>query len=374
MDKNFLVTKSNYFIMNSSYDLSLEEQKLILTLASMVQPNDEEFKPYIFKISEFMELLGVENQSKYTEIPKITKELMKKVFEIHEENKLIQTAWISGAIYEKGSGRVILKFNPDLKPYMLQLKEQFTQYQLANILTMKSKYSPRIYEILKCNEFRKQGYIEIELEELKKLLRTEGMYRQYQDFKRKVIMQAQKEIKKLTDISFEFEEIKTGRKVTSLKFYIKANNSKTANKPLMLPTADNEISATVTELEEAPLEKISEDMAFGFKNVQSIMNEHTISDREALAILTSSNGDFNVIKKVYDNGKNKEIPNFIGWMISMVKPGAYIEPKKNYGKDSFNNYDQRIYDYSDLERKLLGWDKNETDDAGKNFNQGNMNV
>lgn len=29
MDKNYLVTKLNYFIMNSSYDLSLEEQKLI---------------------------------------------------------------------------------------------------------------------------------------------------------------------------------------------------------------------------------------------------------------------------------------------------------------------------------------------------------
>ena len=64
MEKNYLVTKSNYFIMNSSYDLSLEEQKIILTLASMVQPNDEEFKPYIFKISDFMELLGVNTKTK----------------------------------------------------------------------------------------------------------------------------------------------------------------------------------------------------------------------------------------------------------------------------------------------------------------------
>src|ERR1035437_4803881 len=212
MERNYVVTKSNYFIMNTSYDLSLEEQKIILTLASIVQPNDEEFKPYIFKIADFMELLGVDTKTKYTEVPKITRELMKKVFEIHDEKKLIQTAWISGAIYEKGSGRVTLKFNPDLKPYMLQLKEQFTQYQLANILTMKSKYSPRIYEILKCNEFKKQGYIEIEIEELKKLLRTEDMYPRYNDFKRKIIEQTQKELKKLTDISFEFEEIKTGRK------------------------------------------------------------------------------------------------------------------------------------------------------------------
>ena len=61
MDKKYLVTKSNYFIMNSSYDLSLEEQKLILTLASMVQPNDEEFKAYKFKIADFIRLLGIEN-------------------------------------------------------------------------------------------------------------------------------------------------------------------------------------------------------------------------------------------------------------------------------------------------------------------------
>ena len=40
MHENFLVTKSNDFIMKSAYDLSLEEQRLILVLASMVQPED----------------------------------------------------------------------------------------------------------------------------------------------------------------------------------------------------------------------------------------------------------------------------------------------------------------------------------------------
>lgn len=65
MNENYLVTKSNYFIMNSSYDLSLEEQKIILTLASMVQPEDEEFKSYKFSIKEFRELLGGEDKSKY---------------------------------------------------------------------------------------------------------------------------------------------------------------------------------------------------------------------------------------------------------------------------------------------------------------------
>ncbi|OOO61250.1 replication initiation protein, partial [Clostridium tepidum] len=223
MNENYIIKKSNYFIMNSNYDLSLEEQKLILTLASMVQPDDEEFKPYKFRIFEFMKLLGVDTKTKYTEVPKITKELMKKVFEIQEEDNLIQTAWISSAVYKKGSGYVELTFSPYLKPYMLKLNTMFTQYKLTNILSMKSKYSPRIYEILKCNEFKKQGYVELGVEELRKLLKAENIYPRYNDFKRKIILQTQKELKKISDISFEFEEIKTGRKVTSIKFYIKCN-------------------------------------------------------------------------------------------------------------------------------------------------------
>lgn len=236
MDKNYLVTKSNYFIMNSSYDLSLEEQKLVLTLASMVQPDDEEFKPYEFRTIDFMKLLGVKDKSKYTEVPKITKELMKKVFEIQEGNTLIQTAWLSGVRYEKGSETVILKFNPDLKPYMLKLNSMFTQYKLANILSMKSKYSPRIYEILKCNEFRKQEYMDIKIDELRNLLKADNIYPMYADFKRYVLNRTKKELRKLSDISFEFEEIKTGRKVTSIRFYIHKNKIESSNE------VNNEIS------------------------------------------------------------------------------------------------------------------------------------
>lgn len=223
MNDNYLVAKSNYFIMNGSYDLSLEEQKIILTLASMIQPEDDEFKTYDFRIADFMALLGVKDQSKYTEIPKITRDLMKKVLEIHEGNRIIQVAWLNSAIYDKGSGQVTLRFSPDLKPYMLQLKERFTQYQLTNVLMMKSKYSPRVYEILKANEFKKQGYIEIDITELRKLLKAEDIYPLYADFKRFIILRTQKEINQKTDISFDFKEIKTGRRVTSLKFYIKAD-------------------------------------------------------------------------------------------------------------------------------------------------------
>lgn len=347
MDKNYIVKKSNYFIMNCSYDLSLEEQKLILTLASMVQSEDEDFKPYKFKINDFMELLGVETQTKYTEVPKITKELMKKVFEIEEDDTLIQTAWLSSATYRKGSGMVELEFSPRLKPYMLKLNGLFTQYKLANILSMKSKYSPRIYEILKCNEFKQQGYIEIEVEELRKLLKADNVYPRYNDFKRKIIIQTQKELKKISDISFDFEEIKTGRKVTSIKFFIKAN--KKVNSP-------KEISVDIDTTKNDIIKLVE------------LMKDHDITYREAESIYKSGKGDLMHIAEVYKHFKNKSADNFIGLMVSQVKPGAFNKPKQSQNKTSFNNFEPRQYDYDDLEKKLLGWE-DETDLNGEEYKQ-----
>ena len=346
MDKNYLVTKSNSLI-TASYDLSLQEQKLILSLASMVQPTDEEFKEYKFKIKDFMSLLEIETKTKYTEIPKITKELMKKVFEVREGRDVIQLSWLSSARYKTGEGVVILKFDSSLKPYMLQLKELYTSYRLENILLLKSKYSLRLFELLKCNEFKKIWTIE--LETFKKLLGvTEKSYSIYQNVKNRIILQAQKELKGKTDIKFEFEEIKTGRKVTSLKFYIHSNKDKTHK----TNSASDEISATVLNYqEEIPMDHEDE-----IKSIILMMKNHNISGLEARKIYNSACGDLKHIAKIYNHFKNKNADNFVALMIKMVKPGEFIEPKKNTSKTKFNNFNGRDYDYDELEKKLLGWD------------------
>lgn len=360
MDKKYIVTKSNKLI-TANYDLSLQEQKIILTLASMVQPHDTEFKEYEFRIKDFIKLLGIKDDKKYSEVPKITKDLMKKVFEIREGKDIVQLSWLSSTRYKTGEGTVILKFDSNLKPYMLELKELYTSFKLENVLSLKSKYSIRFYEILKSNLFKK--CIEIECEELKKMAGAkEKAYNIYANFKNKVLLQAQKELCKKTDICFEFEEIKTGRKVTALKFYIKPNQ------------VQKEISATQTDPEPKAQKEISEDEAFGVRRVKELITEHDITDLEALKILKSANADFAVIQRVYNHFKNKQLDSLVGTMISMVKPGAFQEPKSNVPKTKFNDYDQRSYDYDVLEKKLLGWDKEETDIVGEKFKQSKLEV
>ncbi|WWU66767.1 replication initiation protein (plasmid) [Clostridium baratii] len=379
MDKNYLVTKSNYFIMNSSYDLSLEEQKIILTLASMVQPTDEEFKKYRFKIADFVELMGIKTQTKYTEIPKITKELMKKVFEIQEDRKLIQISWLSSATYEKGSGCVELEFSPRLKPYMLSLKEKFTQYQLINILSMKSKYSPRIYEILKCNLFKKQGCLIIEVDELKKLLKIEKSYNKYNDFKRKILLQTQKELENISNIEFEFEEIKTGRKVTALKFFIKENQkNKSKNSFKEIENKIDEIrdkkEKNIVQNEEEKEIKIDE---FEDKNIKYLYElfEEKISKKNIKKIIENAENDIEKIKRIYEYSKTQNIENLVGFMLKMVQGDNFIEPVegRKFKKETdlrFNNFPQRKYDYDKLEYRLLGWDKEDDEEPIKQVEQG----
>ncbi|WP_336624146.1 replication initiation protein [Clostridium sp.] len=309
----------------------------------------------MFKISDFMKLLGVENQAKYTEIPKITKELMKKVFEIEEGNRIIQSAWLSGTIYEKGTGCVTLKFNPDLKPYMLKLNNMFTQYRLANILSMKSKYSPRIYEILKCNEFKKQGYIDLQIEDLRKLLKAENIYPRYNDFKRKIIEQTQRELKKLSDISFDFEEIKTGRKVTSLKFYIHSNKVK--------KTTENKITHPIDEVSATVVEDIEDDIILQIRNIIKHVCNKNITDKAANEIYKSAlgnkdyvNNTLELIKEVAQYSLTQNIKtSFVGWFKTTVR--NYEKPIKKAKQLKFNNFKGRDYDYDDLEKKLLGWDQ-----------------
>lgn len=358
MNENYLVTKANTLI-TSNYDLSLEEQRLILTLASTVQPNDEDFKPYRFSIKEFMDLLGVETKSKYSVIPKITKELMQKVLEIKQENKIIQVAWLSSAEYEKGTGIVELEFSPKLKPFMLGLKEFYTSYRLKNVLELKGKYSIRMYEILKSNEFKNVAVINID--ELRKILKADkGSYLIYQNFKNRIILQAQKELKDFTDISFDFEEIKTGRKVTSIKFFIKSNRPNIINSSKKSNSFD-EISADKIE---TPLETIEN----AIQMIISITN-NKVTASEANLIWSDSEGNIDIIKTVYEYSKTQNIQiGLVGFMRKLVRPGAFNEPKKIIKENGFNNFEPREKSerYAYLEEQcLLG---HATDEEREEFN------
>ncbi len=217
--KNRIVRKSN-FLIEASYKLTAIEHKIILTLVASLNAEDKELKKYSFRVKNLVSILGLSNPNEYKHLNKITENLLKKVLVLKTEDETLQTHWLSSAKYIKGEGIVELKFDSEIKPFLLELKKRFTNYPLRYALRLRSQFSIRIYELLK--QYEKLGNRLFEVSELRRILGIgKDQYRQYTDFKKRVILVAQAELVEKTDLSFEFEELKMGHSVGQIRFIIK---------------------------------------------------------------------------------------------------------------------------------------------------------
>jgi len=218
-EKNNIVKKSNAFIENARYELTITQQKLILFVMCMVRVEDDDFRAYVIPVSEIMERMGV-SDSLYSRIKTESRDLMKKVLTIEERNaagKKVQTtlSWFSSIQYVEGSGSVQVRFDPGLKPYLLQLKGCFTTYMLDYVLPMRSSYSVRIYEFLKM-ELAFHHKVYFALEDLRTFLQIDRKpsFEHYGNIKARILLPAIREIYEHTDLQIiKLEEKKQSRKV-----------------------------------------------------------------------------------------------------------------------------------------------------------------
>ena len=179
----------------------------------------------------------------------ITRGLVSKLIEIDdlEKDRTVQTTWLSEAIYQYGEGVVNVNISNSLRGYLLGIKEQFTTYSLRVAVSLKSSYSIRMYELLM--QYKVIGKRELTIKELRGYLGLKPeQYSKYSMFKKRTILRAQKEINSKTDIYFDFEEIKRGRKIHAIKFTIKKNES--FGEVVKLPMGDTSGVALVDKLKQ----------------------------------------------------------------------------------------------------------------------------
>lgn len=230
-----IVVKSNPLI-EARYRLSLQEMQILLWLLTKISPDDEDFYPHPLKITELSALIKVPVDSKYSQIRSVTKNLMRRVLEIYdpEKEEWLQVNWIHSARYQKNKGIVILKFSPDLRPHLLQLKSQFTKISISETLKLKSLFSIRMLELLL--QYINIGDRIITLREVKFFLGIkEKQYTRYNDLKKDVLLRARDEITKKTQYNVDFSEIKESRKVVAIHWKItqknNTNHTNTQNTP-----------------------------------------------------------------------------------------------------------------------------------------------
>lgn len=126
---------------------------------------------------------------------------------------------------------------------MIKPIEEGEQYQLLDILAMKSAYSIRIYELLKSYAGLKKKVFE--LDDLKKKLMVEDIssYNRFPDFRRKVLDVAINEINNLTALNVSYEPISKGRKVIKIEFHM--NMKKASEYTIAMATAENMLETKI---------------------------------------------------------------------------------------------------------------------------------
>lgn len=173
---------------------------------------------------EYAELFDVDANTAYEQLQACAESIITKQVWWYEEAKRgpkkVQINWLSKAEYYAGEGTVSLWFTSHIAPHLLQLKGQFTTYQLAQASALRSVYSWRLLELL--SQYASTGWRQIELDEFHHAMETPNSYRSnFKDCRRWVVEPAVKELCEKDGWLINWIPIKVGRKVSSLRFEFK---------------------------------------------------------------------------------------------------------------------------------------------------------
>lgn len=182
-----LVRQGN-LLVRAHLSLDSIEAKIFTYMLAGVDHDDKEFRKIAFPMSLVTTNRG---GSGYKQVREACEGLMNKKINIPKEGSrhgfhLYQLIPDIG-LDDSGEGIISGTFHPVLKPYLLNLKENYTTSEIEKLLSLKSGYAHRLFWYLKSYENMLSKTRVEEWEELKNiLLGTSKTYRQNSDFRTKV--------------------------------------------------------------------------------------------------------------------------------------------------------------------------------------------
>lgn len=238
--QKFYVVKANDLIRKTRYNLTTQQQKIVLFAISKIKPNDDSRTWYEISIKDICDACGIDMSNTgyyYKAIKDDLQKLTNRLWVELPDKREVTVAWISDAQIIPLSGTIHIRFHEMMAPYLFDLKNRYTQYQLEDVLVFKGKYAIRLYELLRSytTEQALQADIEktmmLSLDELRELLAVDG-YPVWGNFERFLLKPAISEINECSDkIHIAYETYRTGRKIDKINFII------TAARPLQMLTA-----------------------------------------------------------------------------------------------------------------------------------------
>ncbi|MDT2879652.1 RepB family plasmid replication initiator protein [Lactococcus lactis] len=131
---------------------------------------------------------------------------------------------------------VTMRFSPEIMPYLINLKKNFTQHALSDISELNSKYSIILYRWLSMNYNQYEHYSNkggrreeqveeyrnpsISMRELREMTDTVNEYKRFDSLEAWILKKPLEEINAHTSFNVSYDKVKKGRSIDSIVFHI----------------------------------------------------------------------------------------------------------------------------------------------------------
>lgn len=230
MSADLTISKSNSFV-EASYQMTLDEMRVLALTLGFFDPTNPK-TGFDLTVSDFCANFPEVNPDiAYVQVQNAIRKISKRWMTlVDNEKELTEVAFVTKRTYFKQEGRFYIEFHPDLVPYIANLKNRYTKYELVHIGAFTSTHTIRLYELMA--QYKFTGYREISLDGLKDWLQISDKYPIFYDFRKRVLSPAVDEINGKSDLSITVEPIKRGRRISALAFTIAEKSKiKTACRP-----------------------------------------------------------------------------------------------------------------------------------------------
>ncbi|MCT3329126.1 MULTISPECIES: RepB family plasmid replication initiator protein [Lactobacillaceae] len=191
--------------------------------------------------NELFAFFKVSDNDKHTRFKQAVENMQKQAFFKIKEKKehgfefenIVPIPYVKWTDYHD---EVTIRFSPEIIPYLINLKKNFTQHALSDIAELNSKYSIILYRWLSMNYNQYEHYSvkggrraeqvesyrnpSITVKELREMTDTINDYKRFTHFETRVLKEPLEEINEHTSFNVSYDKIKKGRSIDSIVFHI----------------------------------------------------------------------------------------------------------------------------------------------------------
>ncbi len=347
-------------IVEARYNLDRRQNDIMDIAFGMIDDQIDK-KEYSIRVADVKEYYNIEDKSHaYRFLKQAVESLEGKGFKLKkDEDTSIFYPWFSKITYvrakDEENSHIDFKMDDDLKRMIVESRRG-AYYSIRYAINLSNKYAKRLYYLFQDrknwnlkNPDMETGVFTIAIEELLRMLDCPKSYK-YTDFKRYVIKPSMEQINGSTDIYFEYDEnrgkLKSGQKgVLSLTFHVTQLNP---NSKIVADSTFYEITSQHVEIRKRGY------LDAEVRDILSMARKFSRDDRfieEALDVVDHTKCDSRVGLACYfmKHGYNQPYTS--------RQPEKYDGLKTAERTTAYAGFEQREYDYEELEKNLLNQGK-----------------